>query len=104
MKSKNWFPMLLIGVGLLFTNGCIVVREHPREAVITEAPPPPQVEVVPAAPGPDHVWIEGYWVWRGRWAWEPGRWALRPHNHAVWIRGHWAHRRHGWAWLPGRWR
>jgi hypothetical protein len=28
------------------------------------APPPPPVVVVPPSPGPDYVWIDGYWVRR----------------------------------------
>ena len=28
------------------------------------APPPPPVFVVPPSPGPDYVWIDGYWVRR----------------------------------------
>ena len=31
---------------------------------ITVAPPAPQVEVVPMAPSPRHVWIPGHWQWR----------------------------------------
>ena len=104
MKFKNWLPMLLVSVGFLLTNGCLVVRERPREVVVTDAPPQPQSEVVPPAPGPGYAWVEGYWVWHGRWVWEPGRWLVRPHARAVWMRGHWVHRRHGWVWAPGGWR
>ena len=104
MKLKNWLPILLASVGFLFTNGCIVVRERPREAIVAEAPPPPQVEAIPVAPGPEHVWVEGYWVWHGRWVWETGRWVIRPHAGAVWERGHWMRHRRGWMWAPGHWR
>jgi hypothetical protein len=45
-------------------------------------PPPPPVEVVPLAPGPDFVWVGGAWVWQGnRWAWRRGYWG-RPPRHA----------------------
>lgn len=50
-------------------------------------PPPPRAERRPRAPGPDHVWEQGRWVWNGqRYHWQPGRWqhvrpAPPPHSH-----------------------
>ena len=77
------FPMAFSAV-ILLTGGCVerrvVVRERvpayaPSETVVvTEAPPAPQTEVIPVAPGPDYVWVGGYWVRQGpRWVWAPGR-------------------------------
>src|SRR5439155_26063786 len=41
---------------------------------VDEAPPPPRVEVVSVRPGPEFVWIGGYWSWIDRtYAWGPGR-------------------------------
>ncbi|HXT40209.1 MAG TPA: hypothetical protein VN887_09310 [Candidatus Angelobacter sp.] len=102
MKAVKCLPRVVCA-GFLLTNGCLVVREHPRGVVVAEAPPSPQVEVVPAAPGREYVWTEGYWVWHGRWVWEPGRWIIRPHSGAIWTRGQWVHRRHDWLWEPGHW-
>jgi len=46
-------------------------------------PPPARVEVVPSAPRPDAVWIDGEWMWRGRrWGWQKGRWVVPPANAA----------------------
>src|SRR5207244_4305311 len=42
------------------------------EAPLT--PPSPQVEVVPVAPGPEYVWVPGYWAWSGGGVWVGGRW------------------------------
>ena len=69
---------------------------------IDVAPPPPRVEVVPAA-RPGYVWAPGYWAWRrhrhewvgGRWIverrgyhWVPDAWVVNgPHYH--YVRGHW---------------
>lgn len=50
-------------------------------------PPPPRAEHRPRAPGPDHVWEQGRWVWNGqRYHWQPGRWqhvrpVPPPHSH-----------------------
>ncbi|HEX7552079.1 MAG TPA: hypothetical protein VF378_00875, partial [Geothrix sp.] len=40
--------------------------------VSPDAPPRPRVEVRPARPGRNHVWIGGYWDRQDdRWAWAP---------------------------------
>src|SRR5439155_6651355 len=107
-------PVALSAVVLL-NVGCVerrvVVRERvpayaPSETVVvTEAPPAPQTEVIPVAPGPDYVWVGGYWRREGpRWVWTPGRYTLRPRPAAVWVPGHWVAHRRGWAWVPGHWR
>ena len=63
--------------------------------VVAQAPPPPQVEVVPVAAGPDYVWAPGYWSIGvgGDWVWAGGHFVIRPHPHAIWVGGGWA--RHG---------
>ena len=77
----------------------------PANAVATQAPPAPQVEVVPVAPGPDYDWVPGYWYWGGTtWVWLGGRWTVRPWHGAVWVRGGWYRHGRGWAWHGGHWR
>ncbi len=69
------------------------------------APPAPQVEVVPVTPGPDYVWMPGYWSWNGTvWIWVGGRWGPRPYPHAVWVGPHWVRHGHYYAWQGGHWR
>lgn len=69
------------------------------------APPPPQVEVIPVAPGPAYVWVPGYWWWnRGAWIWVRGTWVARPRAGAVWVGGYWARHGHGYIWVGGHWR
>ncbi len=97
---------------LLLGSGCVerrvvYVREPAPaggETVVTEAPPPPQVEVVGIAPSPEFVWVPGCWEWRGRWFWIGGRWAVGPHPHALWMPGRWARHGHGHVWIRGYWR
>jgi len=73
--------------------------------VIRTGPPPARVEVVPAAPYPEAVWIEGHWDYRGgNWVWLPGYWERRPYGGAVWVPGHWRETPAGWKWVPGHWR
>jgi outer membrane lipoprotein SlyB len=72
--------------------------------VVAEPPPPVPVETVVVAPGPDYVWIDGEWVWNGRWFWVGGHWGYPPYPHAVWVRGYWGRGPHGWSRAPGHWR
>jgi hypothetical protein len=75
------------------------------EVVVTNAPPPDQVEVVGVAPGPNYYWVNGYYVWDGgRYAWRRGYWAPRPWGSAYWVAGHWEHRPRGWFYVGGYWR
>ena len=67
-----------------------------QEVVVDYAPPPPQVEVVPAIPFPGAIWIGGYWGWGGgRHVWVPGRW-----DHP---RPGYVYRPHAWVNQGGRW-
>ena len=54
--------------------------------------PPPQprvVRVLPARPGPEFVWIDGYWYPSGgRYRWHDGYWTRPPYDGARWIAPH----------------
>jgi len=67
---------------------CAVPAFAAVDVFVDVAPPAPRYEVVPA-PRAGHVWIPGYWDWRG--------------NRYVWVRGHWERERHGYYWHPNRW-
>jgi len=71
---------------------------------VTEAPPPPHVEVVRLSPGPEYVWMPGYWEWKNHWTWMNGHWAVKPHPNAAWLPGRWVRRETGWIWVHGYWR
>jgi hypothetical protein len=68
-------------------------------------PPPPQYEVVPAAPYPGAVWIGGSWVWRhGRHEWVRGRY-VRPRRGYYYQPHRWERTPNGrWRRTPGGWR
>src|SRR6478609_7356187 len=55
---------------------------------VTEAPPAPRHEVVPAERH-GYVWAPGYWDYR--------------HGHYVWTQGHWVKEKHGMYWHPHHW-
>lgn len=55
---------------------------------INVGPPPPRVEVVPAARR-GYNWVPGYWDWRG--------------NRHVWVRGNWVQARQGYYYNQPQW-
>jgi hypothetical protein len=82
------------------------VAQPPAALIEVERPPPPaRVEILPARPSIDAVWIDGEWIWRrGRWAWLPGRWVVPPEgaSFAAWTFERGADGRLWYA--PGVWR
>jgi len=49
-------------------------------------PPPPRAYAVPAQPGPDYVWVEGYWYPSGgHYVWHNGYWTHPPYAGAYWV-------------------
>ena len=74
------------------------------EIVVQAAPPPPQVEVIPVAPSPQHFWIAGHWGWEGgRHMWMPGRYEMRRPGRQ-WEPAHWGQGPGGYRYQPGHWR
>ncbi|MEO9021233.1 MAG: hypothetical protein ABI237_17415 [Ginsengibacter sp.] len=72
--------------------------------VVRDRPYPPSYER-PIAPGPNHVWVTGEWVKRGRgYIYRPGYWSRQRGGHMYYISGHWQSRRQGWTWIRGYWR
>ena len=67
--------------GVTGVTGCVVNEaESPARGVVVSGPPPAPVrEDRPAAPGPQAVWVGGYWHWTGiQYAWIPGHWDAPP--------------------------
>jgi YXWGXW repeat-containing protein len=76
----------LLVAALLFA-GAAASRAQVSIGIQIGAPPPPRVlAVVPATPGPNYVWIEGYWYPVGKhYHWHAGYWTLPPYAGARWI-------------------
>jgi len=74
---------------------------------IDALPPPPQRDVIiGVSPGPDFVWVGGYWDGSpGHYSWVGGRWAKPPHAHGQWMAPHWDKDRDGhFHQTKGEWR
>jgi hypothetical protein len=102
------FRVALCGATLLGTLSACVGSMEPAGAGVVwvqSAPPRERYEPRPEAPGPDYIWITGFWVWGGSsYDWTPGHWEHRPSPRARYERGRWNRGRGGWYWVDGRWR
>ncbi len=68
--------------------------------VLIGAPPPARVIAVPRQPGPDFVWVDGYWYpVDGRYVWHDGYWTRPPYAGAYWV----VPRYTGGRFFPGYW-
>ncbi len=77
---------------------CAAPRRSTYVVYSQDAPPAPMDEEVPEAPGPEYVWVNGYWTWTGgRYLWVRGHWGYRPYPGWVWSRS-------GWVLVDGRYR
>ena len=85
------------------TQGTRSYDDDEEGEIVGVAPPPPQVDVVIAAPGPGYFWIGGHWGWLGgRHVWHGGRWqAHRPGWR--WAPYTWHRHSRGWSGRGGRW-
>ncbi|HVT92341.1 MAG TPA: hypothetical protein VHD76_05820 [Bryobacteraceae bacterium] len=97
MKTKLLALVLLAG-GSVFAGPRVFVGV----GIGFPPPPPPRVVAyVPPAPGPNYIWVAGYWYPNGpRYAWRPGYWAVRPYPRARWV----APRYYRGRYYHGHWR
>ncbi len=100
--------LLFVAAACAVLGGCVVAPAYPVAAdevvYAPTAPPVPYTEVVPVAPSPVHVWINGYWGWSsGSYAWRPGHWAVPPRPGYVWHPRQWQPGPRGWQPHGGRW-
>ncbi len=108
MKTNRSTRIALLAAAMasLALTGCVVAPAAPPyyagEPVMV-APPPPRIEVIGVAPYPGHIWIGGYWGWRGgRHDWVPGRWEAPRHGHR-WVPHRWEKSGPHWREHGGRW-
>ena len=85
------------------TTGPVVTSP---EVTVPEPPPTAPVEqtVVEPAPGPQYVWVDGYYEWKGtHWHWKKGHWERPPHHGAVWVAPKYSSYHGHYVWVPGTW-
>jgi WXXGXW repeat (2 copies) len=84
---KKWTGSLLLAGSLMAAApafGQIEIGIH------IGAPPPIRVlHVRPVQPGPDYMWINGYWYpVNARYVWHAGYWTRPPYAGAHWVAWH----------------
>jgi hypothetical protein len=73
--------MLMAGVSVSHAQVSLGIRIGP--------PPRARVVVVPPSPGPENVWIAGYWYPVGRhYKWHEGYYTRPPYEGARWVEPH----------------
>jgi hypothetical protein len=78
--------------------------EAPAVVDVDQAPPAPEVEVQPVAPGPDYIWVGGYWGWAGgRYSWSRGHYERPPHPGTAWVAPRVDHDNRGYHYTAGHW-
>jgi hypothetical protein len=82
---------------------CLFVSAQVFGQISVQIGPPPQprvIHVMPQSPGPDYVWIEGYWYPSGHhYRWHEGYWTRAPYPGAAWV----APRYEGGDYFTGHW-
>ncbi len=88
------FAQVRVGLDL----GAVRIRIAP------EAPPRPRWERRTTCPGPNYIWIAGYWDRQGdQWGWAPGRWEEPSQRGSTWIRPQYRREGRAYRYEPGRW-
>src|ERR1019366_4545878 len=82
MLKKAVLALALLGGSMLSAQVSIGIRIGP--------PPAPRViRAHPVAPGPDYIWVDGYWYpVGGHYKWHEGYWSRPPYPGAVWVAPH----------------
>jgi len=72
---------------------------------VQTGPPLPPAEVIAVQPGPEYLWVPGYYDYAGgSYVWVSGRWAVPPHGYHAWVPARWVHEDKGWRFEKGHWR
>jgi hypothetical protein len=82
---RTLMKTVLLAALLLATAS--TMRAQVSVGIVIGAPPPPRVVVaVPERPGPEFVWVEGYWYPVGNhYRWHGGYWTRPPYEGARWV-------------------
>jgi hypothetical protein len=110
--SMKTIKRALLGVALLGGVAVMAPAQIPlpplppglNVRITTGRPPAPRREVRVARPGPDYVWVNGYWHDNdGRWGWIPGRWERPAEARAYWVAPQYIRTTRGTIYQPGHW-
>jgi hypothetical protein len=73
-------------IAMLLWTGSVMAAQISIGIRIGPPPPPRVVHVMPARPGPEFLWIDGYWYpMENHYRWHEGYWVRPPYPGAVWV-------------------
>ena len=82
---RNFLRATLLA-GMLLAGGSVFGAQFSIGIRIGPPPRPRIFRVRPLSPGPEYMWIEGYWYPVGNhWKWHKGYWTRAPYPAARWI-------------------
>ncbi len=74
---------------MLLASGSLFGAEISVGIIIGPPPPPYVVHVLPPRPGPEFVWVDGYWYPVGKhYKWHKGYYSRPPYAGARWVSPH----------------
>jgi hypothetical protein len=86
MRYRKMFLLAPFLAAMLFSVGRPANAQVSIGIRIGPPPPPRVVRALPRRPGPEWVWIDGYWYpLKGKYRWHPGYWTRPPYPGARWI-------------------
>ncbi len=93
---------VLLAASVITSTACAGVSGR---VYVRSGPPPLRAEAVLVAPGPEYVWVPGYYRHDGAaYVWVAGRYERPPRLRARWVPAHWERDRRGWYFVDGHWR
>ena len=76
-------------VVMLLASGSVMDAQVSFGIRIGPPPQPRVVRVLPRQPGPEFVWVDGYWYPSGRhYRWHEGYWTRPPYEGSRWVAPH----------------
>jgi hypothetical protein len=101
--NRRMMDFMVLVVAAMVTAACETAGAG-GALYVQSGPPPVRYEVVTVSPGPEFVWISGYWAWSGaQYAWVSGRWERPPTGYTAWVSPRYERREGGWYYRPGHW-
>lgn len=99
MKTLRYiFSIAVLLTGAHWLVGC-------SGYVVATAPPPPRAEIVIMAPSPRHVWVPGYYDYRGgNYVYMQGSYQIPPRGRTSYNQGQWQQTSRGYKRGRGHWK
>jgi len=99
------FSALVLGTGVVGVQSPAFGQVGAEVNLISVAPPPVRVEVIPPRPSQWHIWQRGSWVYGpAGYIWHPGRYVMPPTQGLLWVPEEWVNFGGGYRLVPGHWR